>query len=213
MKTKIVKINPTNPEKKLIKEAARTIKSGGLLVYPTETCYGLGADATKIKTVKKVFKVKKRSHDKPIPILVSDLEMMKKYGKVTEEIKFLAKKFLPGPLTIITEKKKTIPNILNSKEIGFRISKHPVASALVREVGVPITTTSANISGQPPLYKIKDIIRIFYEKVEMILDCGNLKKRKPSTVFHVKSKKIIREGSISGRTLLRELKDLKRAKD
>ncbi len=135
--------------------------------------------------------------------------MMERYGEITKEIRFLVKKFMPGPLSIVTRKKKTIPKILNPKEITFRIPGHLIALNLVKEFKRPITTTSANISGQPPLYKIKDVIKTFENKVEIIFDYGNLKKTKPSTFINMKSKpKILREGPIKRKVILRELKTL-----
>ena len=204
VKTIIAKANKNN-----IKKAVRILRKGGLVIYPTETCYGLGADATNVKAIRRVYKIKKRSYSKPIHIIVSNLRMMERYGEITKEIRFLVKKFMPGPLSIVTRKKKTIPKVLNPKEITFRIPGHLIALKLVKEFKKPITTTSANISEQPPLYKIKDVIRTFENKVEMIFDCGNLKKTKPSTFINMKSKpKILREGPIKGKVILRELKTL-----
>ena len=210
VKTKVAKIETKNPNKKIIKEAVKIIKNGGLVIYPTETCYGLASNATDIKVVKKIYKIKKRPRTKPIPIIVSDLKTIKKYGKITKKIKLLINKFMPGPLTIITHKKKAIPDILNPNEIAFRISSNPVAALLTRGVGLPITATSANISGKPPLYKIKEVIKTFDKKVEMILDCGNLPKIKPSTYIDMKNDKpkIIREGPISINEILKELKKM-----
>jgi len=205
IKTIVTKVN-----KDSIKKAVRILRKGGLVVYPTETCYGLGADATNVKVIKRVYKVKKRPYSKPIHIIVSSLKMMGKYGEITKEIKFLVKKFMPGPLNIVTEKKKTIPKILNPNDIAFRIPNNHVALKLVQEAKIPITATSANISGQPPLYKIKDVIKTFENKVEMILDCGNLKKVKPSTFIDMRSKpRILREGPIKGKVILKELEKFK----
>jgi L-threonylcarbamoyladenylate synthase len=209
VKTKIIKINPKEPDLKIIKKAVNILKKGGLVIYPTETCYGIGADATNSRAVRKIYEIKKRPYSKPIHIIVSNLKMMEKYGEITNKIRFLVRRFMPGPLSIVTRKKRTIPKILNPKEITFRISNHPVALKLVQEAKVPITATSANISGQPPLYKIKDVIKVFDGKVEMVLDAGNLKKVKPSTFIDMKSKpKILREGPIPGKLILKELEKL-----
>lgn len=208
VKTKVAKIKTKILNKKFIDEAVKIIKNGGLVIYPTETCYGLAGNATDIKTIKKIYKIKKRSRKKPIPIIVSDLKTMKKYGRITKKIKLLVKRFMPGPLTIITKKKKTIPDLLNPNEIAFRISGHPIAALLVEGVGLPITSTSANMSGGPPLYKIEEVIKTFNKKVDMILDYGNLPKIKPSTYVDMKTDKpkIIREGPISIDEIFKELK-------
>lgn len=202
----IIKVNPKKPDLKTIKRAANVVTKGGLVIYPTETCYGLGADATNPKAVKKVYDIKKRPRSKPIHIIVSNLKMMEKYGEVTEEIMCLVKRFMPGPLSVVTRKKRTVPKILNPKEITFRIPDNLIALKLVQETRVPITATSANISGKPPLYKIKDVITNFDGKVEMILDAGNLKKVPPSTFVDMKSRpKLIRKGPIKFTKILKEL--------
>ena len=197
-------------KKNLIGKAIHILKKGGLIIYPTETCYGIGCDALNEDAIEKVYRVKKRRKRKPLPIIVSSLEMMKKYGKITKEVEYLVKKFMPGPLTIVVEKKKTIPDILNPKEIAFRISSHPIAQQLVEKLNKPITATSANISGNKPIYSGEEIVKIFNGKVDMIIDSGNLPLIQPSTIIRVKKSKIelIREGAIPFNIVLREFKKI-----
>lgn len=206
MKTIIMKGD--KPTKKLIEKAIDILKNGGLIVYPTETCYGIGCDALNENAVEKVYRVKKREKKKPISIIVSSLKMIRKYGKITKEVEYLVKKFMPGPLTIVVEKKRKIPDILNPKEIAFRISSHPIAQQLVKELDKPITATSANISGSKPIYSSEEIVKIFNGKVDMIIDSGNLPLIQPSTIIRVKKSKIelIREGAIPFDIVLREFK-------
>lgn len=204
MKTKIVK-----PDVKFLKEAVKAMKKGGLIIYPTETCYGIGADATNIRSIEKIYKIKGRDSSKPIPILVTNLGMIKKYGLTTKRIEFLVKKFMPGPLSIVIKKKKPISDV-NQEGISFRVSSNPVASALVKLLKRPLTTTSANVSSQPPIYEIKKIIDIFEGKVNMIIDYGNLPKNEPSTCVDMRNEKdikIIREGAIPSKSILKELKN------
>jgi len=208
MKTIVIKGD--KPTKKLIEKAIDILKNGGLIVYPTETCYGIGCDALNENAVEKVYRVKKREKKKPISIIVSSLKMMRKYGKITKEVEYLVKKFMPGPLTIVVEKKRKIPDILNPKEIAFRISSHPIAQQLVKELDKPITATSANISGSKPIYSSEEIVKIFNGKVDMIIDSGNLPLIQPSTIIRVKKSKIelIREGAIPFDIVLREFKKI-----
>jgi len=208
MKTIIMKGD--KPTKKLIEKAIDILKNGGLIVYPTETCYGIGCDALNENAVEKVYRVKKREKKKPLSIIVSSLKMIRKYGKITKEVEYLVKKFMPGPLTIVVEKKRTIPDILNPKEIAFRISSHPIAQQLVKELDKPITATSANISGSKPIYSSEEIVKIFNGKVDMIIDSGNLPLIQPSTIIRVKKSKIelIREGAIPFDIVLREFKKI-----
>jgi len=206
MKTRILKV--VKPNVKILKEAVNVMKKGGLIIYPTETCYGIGTDATNIKSIKKIYEIKGRDPSKPIPVLVSNINMIKKYGVITKRIEFLVKKFMPGPLSIITKKKTPISDV-NQEGISFRISSHPVASTLVKLLKRPITTTSANISGQSSIYEIEKIIEMFEDKVGMILDCGDLPKNKPSTCIDMTDEnnmKIIREGPIPSELIFKELK-------
>ena len=196
MKTEILKINNST-----IVKAVHVLSKGGIIIYPTETVYGIGADATNDKAVKKVIDVKKRLPSKHIIVAVSDLKMAKKYAVVTKKAEILAKKFMPGPLTLVVESKSR-----PARKIRFRIPDNKFVLSIIRKFGKLITTTSANISGRENLYKIKDIIKSFDGKVDMIIDAGNIPKRKPSTVFDVLEGKVVREGSISEKKILDALK-------
>ena len=210
MKAKIISVDLVKPDMKILKEAVNIMKRGGLIIYPTETCYGIGADATNIESIKKIYEIKGRDPTKPIPILVSGLNMIKKYGIVTKQIEFLVKKFMPGPLSIVIKKERLVSDV-NQEGISFRVSSHPVASTLVKLLKKPITTTSANVSGRSSIYEIEKIIEIFEEKVDMIVDYGDLPKIKPSTCIDMTDEnnmKIIREGPIPGEGILKELKKM-----
>jgi len=210
MKAKIISVDLVKPDMKILKEAVNVMKRGGLIIYPTETCYGIGADATNIESIQKIYEIKGRDPMKPIPILVSGLNMIKKYGIVTKQIEFLVKKFMPGPLSIVTKKERLVSDV-NQEGISFRVSSHPVASTLVKLLKKPITTTSANVSGRSSIYEIEKIIEIFEEKVDMIVDYGDLPKIKPSTCIDMTDEnnmKIIREGPIPGKSIFKELKKM-----
>jgi len=186
--TAIIKV--TN--KGAIGHAVSVLNSGGIVVYPTETSYGLGADATNDKAVKNIIRIKKRSKSKKISVAFSDIRMARKYLIITKNAEKLVKAFMPGPLTLIVESKNK-----PTKKVGFRIPDNDFVRRLIRKFGKPITATSANISGRSDLYKIKDVIKIFNSKVDLIIDGGNLPKRKPSTIFDVLDKKILRKGPVS----------------
>ncbi len=186
--TEIIKTS----SKKAVERAIYFLANGGVIVYPTETSYGLGADATKDAAVKKIIKIKRRIKSKKISIAFSDLRMAKKYLIITKNAEKLAKEFMPGPLTLAVES-KTKPG----KKIGFRIPDNTFVLSLIRKFGKPMTATSANISGKYDLYKIKDVVKIFDGKVDLIIDGGDLPKRKPSTVFDVIGKRILRKGPVS----------------
>ncbi len=206
MKAKILSVAAVKPNVNTLKEAVNVMKKGGLIIYPTETCYGIGTDATNMKSIEKIYKIKGRDPSKPIPILVSDLKMIKKYGFVTKGVESLIKKFMPGPLSLVIKKKRPISDA-NNESISFRISSHSIASELVKLAKFPVTTTSANISGQLPIYEISKIIEVFADKVDVILDNGNLPETEPSTCVDMtnNSVKMIREGPIPSEVILREL--------
>jgi len=207
VKAKIISVALVKLDMKILKEAVDIMDKGGLIIYPTETCYGIGADATNMKSIEKIYEIKGRNPSKPIPILVSNVEMIKKYGLITKKIEGLVKKFMPGPLSIITRKIRPVSD-LNQKGISFRISSHPVALELVKLLKKPLTTTSANISGQPSIYEIKKVIEIFEDKVDMIINFGNLPRTEPSTCVDMTREgyvKVIREGPISSESIMKEL--------
>lgn len=175
-----------------LQQSLQVLKEGGVVIYPTETLYGIGADATNDRAVEKVIRIKKRSKAKKISIAFSDLKMAKRYLVITKNAEKLAKAFMPGPLTLIVENRGKL-----RRKIGFRIPDNAFVRRLIRKLDKPITTTSANISGGRELYRIKDVIKAFGGKVDLIIDAGNLKKRKPSTVFDVAENKILRKGPVS----------------
>ncbi len=184
--------------KNSISIAVTVLRKGGIVIYPTETSYGIGADAMKSKVVRKISGIKGRGKEKPIPIIVFSLNMAKQYAFIDAITGKLAGKFMPGPLTIIPRKKARYKYLG-----GFRIPGNKFALELAKRFGKPITATSANKSGKPPLYKINDVIRIFSGSVDLIVDAGNLPKRKPSTVFDVASRKIIRRGPVKENEILK----------
>ncbi len=172
--------------------AVEILKKGGVIVYPTETCYGLGADATNYDAIMKVFRIKQRPITQPISVIVDSLDMIKEYAVITPEVEELVEKYMPGPLTLVVKNKK-FPKILcgGGFKIGFRIPDHIIAYELVKTFGKPITATSANIHGQPNPYKPPRL-----EGVDFVIDYGELPHQKPSTVYDTILKKTIREGPI-----------------
>ena len=208
LKTKTIKIHPETPASSAIEQAAELIRQCGLVGYPTESAYALGCNAFDENAVRKVFEAKRRPLGTPLPIIVSDLEMWKTCAFIDERVEELIERFLPGPLTIALKKKPIIPDILNPKSIAARISSHPVAQALVERAGIPITATSANVSGNPPHYTVKQVKKDLAGKVDLVLDAGKLPKRRLSTIvdFTLGSMpRITRVGAISAKAISRVL--------
>jgi len=205
MKTKILKA-----DEKSVEQTAEILRKGGICVYPTETCYGLGCDATNKKAIKKIRKIKKIDNNKKISIIVSDIEMMKNYGIIPKRVRRIIQICMPAPLTIVVNKRESIPDILNKEEIAFRIPNNIVALKLAKKLGKPITATSANITKNGPIYNIEKVIKIFDKKVDVILDAGNLSEVDPSTIIDMKDDKIklIREGPVK-LSLIKKLNRIK----
>ena len=142
-------------------EPAQIIKNGGLVIFPTETVYGIGANGLDKNAIKKIYEAKQRPLNKPISLLVSNIDMIESVAKDITDIEYaIIKKFFPGPLTIILKKKEIIPDILTagSDTIGIRMPANDIALNLINYAGVPIATPSANISGKPSGTNLKYII-------------------------------------------------------
>ncbi|MBI5060749.1 MAG: threonylcarbamoyl-AMP synthase [Candidatus Aenigmarchaeota archaeon] len=184
-------------DKSALKKALAALRKDGIIVYPTETSYGLGCDATNPATVKKLLKIKKEPRGRPCSVIISSIGMAKEYAKFGKTALVLIKKFMPGPLTLVCEKTNKTPNVLSKKTIAFRISGNKFANSLAERFGKPITSTSANIHGYGSIYDIGKIKKVFLGKVDLIIDAGSLPRRRPSTIFDLEAKKILRKGPIS----------------
>ncbi len=185
-----------------LKEPAKIIRDGGIVIFPTETVYGIGTNGLDEKAIKKIYEVKQRSFNKPISLLVNNIEMVNKIAKNISKLEYeIMETFFPGPLTIILEKRSIIPNILtaNTNTVGIRMPSSEIAKKLIEYAGVPIATPSANISGRPSGTNIRDIQKDFEGKVDYFIDNGESKIGIPSTIVKVINEKIhiLREGSIS----------------
>ena len=183
-----------------ISEAIRVVKFGGLIVYPTDTVYGLGCDPFNTLAVKRLIDAKGQ-RKKPLPILASDIEHVKTVAKVTETAEKLARKFWPGPLTIVLKKKPQLPEIVTfgRDTVGVRVPNHPVALELLRQGNGLLIGTSANISGKKSAVTAEDAAKQLGDKVDLILDGGRATLGKGSTVVNLADRRfrVERIGPIS----------------
>ena len=185
-----------------LKEIAKEIKNGKIVIFPTETVYGIGTNGLDESAVKKLYLVKKRSFNKPISLLVNNINMLEAVTKNITKLEYaLIEKFLPGPLTIILPKKEIVPDIVtaNSNTVGIRIPENQIALKLIEYAGIPIATPSANISGKPSGTSIQDIMKDFDKGVDYFIDDGPSKIGKASTIVKVINgiPHILREGKIT----------------
>ena len=185
-----------------LKQPAKTIKNGGIVIFPTETVYGIGTNGLDEKAVKKLYEIKKRPLDKPISLLVSSMEMVNQVAKEITDVEYkLMEAFFPGPITVILKKKEIVPNVLtaNGDTVGIRMPEGKIARKLVEYAGIPIAAPSANISGLPSGTNLNDIKKDFEGKVDYFIDGGDSKLGIGSTIVQVVNgiPKILRQGSIT----------------
>jgi len=188
--------------------ALEALQRGEPIVFPTETFYGLGADALNEDAVERVVSLKGRNPDSPIAVIIADREMLSQIvDGVSPVAQKLINRFWPGPLTLVLPAKEGLPAPLLNREgkIGVRVSSHPLATQLTRELGRPLTATSANPSGKEPARTLQEARTYFSGRVEVFLDGGTLAGKAGSTVAEVIESKLrfIREGEISAEELER----------
>jgi L-threonylcarbamoyladenylate synthase len=187
-------------------DALAALQRGDVIVFPTETLYGLGADALNFSAVEQVFQLKGRAPDNPLPVLVADRAMLNYLvGEVTPLAEQLVAHFWPGPLTLVLPARDGIPRPLVNRQggIGVRLSSQPIATELARLLGHPLTATSANPSGQPGAHTVREAKNYFSAKIAIYVDGGALTSPTGSTVAAVEKNKlrIIRAGEISRKAL------------
>jgi len=191
----------------IVKEAVEEIAAGNLIVYPTETVYGIGADIFNEVAVKNVFLAKNRPFDMALSVAVSDRRMMEKIAVIDDKTDKLIKAFLPGPLTIIIEKKEDVPNLVTSMshKVGIRIPDHPAALEIIKRTG-PIVATSANVHSHPDATDIDSAIKDLGSSVSLYIDAGPSKLKKPSTIIWIMNGEveIVRQGAIT----IKEIEDV-----
>jgi L-threonylcarbamoyladenylate synthase len=192
-----VKIDPEHPGAKSIKKAARTLKKGGIVAFPTDTVYGIGAMPFDKKAVGKLYDIKKRGKKKPIAILISSKKMAGKFAAdMPSKAKKLIAKYWPGPLTLVFKKRNSIPDFLTSglPTIGIRMPKNDIALKLIKKAGGSLAVTSANISGNRPAISA-DLIKKL-KGIDLIIDGGRCKIGTPSIVIDARRNKlkVLRKG-------------------
>ncbi len=208
MKTEVLSLDPNSFSDESLEKAGQIIRDGGLVAFPTETVYGLGANALDPAACDAVFEAKMRPHDNPLIVHVLSPSDFSLYAHTENQplLKELIRRFIPGPLTLILPKKEIIPDsvTVGLSTVALRCPSHPVARALIRASGCPIAAPSANLSGRPSPTNANHVIEDMFGRIPMILDSGSCDVGLESTVIALKNDTIhlLRPGFITLEDLL-----------
>lgn len=194
----LLEINPDNPQPRLIQRVVECLKQGGVIVYPTDTTYGLGCDIFNKKGVKKIYQIKQRDPRKPFSFICADLSDVSNYAQVSNFAFKTMKRNLPGPYTFVLEATRVVPDLLATRQrsVGIRIPANAIALAIVRELGHPLVTTSANLSGEEPLHDPELIHEQMGKMVDLVID-GGVQLGDPSSIISLVNDQVevLRQGS------------------
>lgn len=203
MRAEIVKINSENPELSLVKYAADQIRAGEVLGMPTDTFYGLAADPFNLRAVDRVYDIKTRSRHKPLSLLIENVDQAEELAKaLPEEFYALARKFWPGPLTIIVKAGSRLPLKVtaNTGHVALRVPNAKIPLAVVTAAAIPITATSANLSGASECTSAEQVHDQLHGRISIIVDGGTSPRDIPSTIVDLTDEdarwRILREGAI-----------------
>lgn len=207
MQTEILRIDPDREDREILLRVAGILGRGGLIVYPTDTFYGLGASGYQADAVRNIYRVKQRNASKPLSLVISDYRMLQEVAaELPPVLPDLAEAFWPGPLTVVVPASSRLPDVLlgASRTIGVRIPDLAWLRQLVRASGFPLTATSANLSGAGETADPREAVRIFQGKVDLIVDGGAASGGRPSTVLDLSMHppRILRQGAVSQERLL-----------
>lgn len=199
-RTRVVSVRPGAPEAAVLDDAAAVLRGGGLVAFPTETFYGLGAAALDPRAVRRVFALKGRPETKPLLVLVDSLQMAERIATLTPAARALAARHWPGALTLVVQARAGVPREVTAGTgtIGVRVSSHEVARGLVSALGAPVTAPSANPSGLEPPTTAAGVLAHFKDEIELVLDGGATPGGVPSTVLDatVEPPRILRQGAV-----------------
>ncbi|PLX95264.1 MAG: threonylcarbamoyl-AMP synthase [Desulfuromonas sp.] len=194
----LIKINPENPQARLINQVVDCLKRGGVIVYPTDTTYGLGCDIYNRKGVKKIYQIKQRDARKPFSFICNDLAEVSNYAQVSNFAFKIMKRHLPGKYTFVLDATRIVPEALITKQktVGIRIPDNPIVHEIVRQLGHPLVTTSANLSGEETPQDPQEIYQEMGRVVDVVID-GGILMAEGSTVISLLNDQaeILRHGS------------------
>ncbi len=167
----------------IIEQAAQRLRSGGVVIYPTDTLYGMGCDALNPQAINRVYNIKKLNKRKPLSLLCSDLEQIAKYAHINEQAYTLLKRLLPGPYTFILPATKLVPRVVVNKQrkVGIRVPNNEICLGIIRELGNPLMNTSADYETDEELNE-PELIKTYYRDADMLIDCGPVELSQSSVI-------------------------------
>lgn len=203
--TLLLKINPGRPERGRIRRAAQAIREGGLVVFPTETVYGIGASALDSAACRKIYKAKGRAGDNPLIVHVSDMRMADEVAEIPKQYRKAISRIWPAPITFIVRAKGGLPRVVTAglDTVALRMPSNKVALFLIKESGVPIAAPSANISKKPSSTSARHALGYFKGKVDIIIDSGRSNYGMESTILDLRSFTLLRPGAFTAEQIER----------
>jgi tRNA threonylcarbamoyl adenosine modification protein (Sua5/YciO/YrdC/YwlC family) len=172
----LLHINPDNPQQRLITRVVEVLRKGGVIAYPTDTTYGIGCSIMNKKGIERIYILKQRERKKPFSFICTDLAEVARYARVSNYSFKVLKRHLPGPYTFVLEASSVVPDLLltRQKTVGIRIPDNPICLAIVKELGHPIITTSANLSGDEPIGDPDEVDMVLGANLDLVVDGGIL---------------------------------------
>lgn len=193
----IFKINPVNPQERLMTKVVDVLKRGGIITYPTDTYYGIGCDIMNKKAIEKIYQLKQRNRIKPFSFICSGLKNISHYAKVSNYAYKTMKRLLPGPYTFVLEGSKLVPKIMltQRKTAGIRVPDHPICLELVKKLGNPIITTSAKMPDGNIFFDPSLIHDFFHPRIDVVIDGGPVPGHPSSVISLINDMpEVIRKG-------------------
>ncbi len=193
----LVSINTENPQMRMIRKAVDILNEGGIVIYPTDTVYGIGCDLFNKRAIEKIYEIKQRSKKQPFSIICADLKDISNYASVSNYAYKIMRRLLPGPYTFILEASRLVPKILlpKRKAVGIRVPDNTVCLALVRELGHPIISTSVTIGEDEVMSDPIDMEEKFKHRIDMVIDGGVIVPEESSVISFIgEAPEVIREG-------------------
>ena len=199
-RTRVVRVDPGTPDSVTLGDAAAVLRRGGVVAFPTETFYGLGAAALDRAASRRIFELKGRPETKPVLLLVGSIAMAESVGEVSARARALMARHWPGALTLVLRARPSVPEEVTAGTgtVGVRLSPHPVARGLVGALGAPVTAPSANPSGLEPPTTASAVLAYFRDAIDLVLDGGPTAGGEPSTILDttVEPPRVLRQGAV-----------------